>query len=64
MQKNKPTMLREECYNCHKLYGFTLNPQCRANKNPMRGELKSKCSEYLPINIFNEKVKGEVDDNT
>ena len=45
----KTPNLREECYNCHNLYGWVLNPCCyRKMDHPsVRGD--GKCVGYTPI---------------
>ena len=40
--------LRDDCYNCHNLYGWVLQPHCKAGE-PLGRENTERCKKYLPI---------------
>ena len=52
----KEPNLREECYNCHNLYGLVLNPCCYRRMDPSKRD-DGKCVGYTPI--VKEKSDGE-----
>lgn len=47
--KARKPILKDECYNCHMLYGWPFNPRCFVRKNPIRDDSDERCAKYTPI---------------